>query len=261
MNRKGQRAVVIGGATGIGAGICRALAQRGAHVHLCDIDEEGAATLAGELGAGAVSVHRCDVTDPENLAETETAIRRQGEPISLLFVNAGAIALRPLVETTPADWQWLFNINVFGTANAIRAFLPGMLAQPERSRIAVTSSVASLRTPPMPGQTMYMASKAAQLGLCNGLRTELDGTGVDLSVIFPGAVRSSLRAKSEAERPGTIQVTVPSNVSSTGYIEPEEAGERILTAIDKGRPFITTHPGERDLVRAMQDRILTAFDD
>ena len=260
MEFEGQSAVVIGGATGIGSGICRALAARGARVHLCDIDPEGAEKLAADVGEGRIAVHPCDVTRVESLIAAEAAIRADG-PVSLVFVNAGAIALKPILESTPADWQWLFEINLFGTVKAIQAFLPGLLAQEVRSRLVVTSSVAALRTPPMSGQTMYMASKTAQLGLCNGLRTELEGTKVDLSVIFPGAVRSAIRAKSETRRPGTIQITPPANVSSTGYIEPEVAGERIIQEVIAGQPFITTHPGEGQLVRAMQDRIMRAFED
>jgi NAD(P)-dependent dehydrogenase (short-subunit alcohol dehydrogenase family) len=260
MELEGQIAVVIGGATGIGSGLCRALAARGARVHLCDIDLEGAEKLVADVGDGRIAVHPCDVTHVESLVAAEVAIRVEG-PVSFVFVNAGAIALKPILESTAEDWRWLFEINLFGTVKAIQAFLPGLLAQEVRSRLVVTSSIAALRTPEMPGQTMYMASKTAQLGLCNGLRTELEGTKVDLSVVFPGAVRTAIRAKSESRRPGTIRITPPANVSSTGYIEPEVAGERIVRAVIAGQPFITTHPGEGKLVRAMQDRIMGAFEE
>lgn len=255
----GRNAVVIGGATGIGSGICRALVARGARVHLCDIDAEGAEALAGELGTDHVTVHRCDVTDPASLAAARETIAAAGD-IALVFVNAGAIVMKPLVDAAPADWAWLLGINVIGTANAVQAFLPGLLAQEDRSRLVVTSSVAALRAPRVEGQTLYMASKAAQLGLCNGLRAELEGTNVDLSVLFPGAVISRLRAKSEELRPGSLQVAMAPPGSRPGYLEPAEAGERILRGIERGQDFITTHPDERDKVRAFQDAVIAAFD-
>jgi len=260
MAHDSKLAVVIGGATGIGAGICQALAGRGYRIALCDIDEEGAGTLAAQLSPHRVTFHRVDVTDPSSLVAAAAAIRANDDDIDLLFANAGAISLKPFLDTTEADWTWLFSINLFGTVNAVRAFLPGLLAQSGRSRICVTSSVTALRTPPMIGQTIYMATKSAQLGFTNGLRTELEGTQVGLSVIFPGAVSSALRAKSEARRPGAVQVQIPKSAAGPGMISPQEAGERIVVGIENGRDFISTHPGERPLVRSMQEKLLAAFD-
>lgn len=255
-----KRAVVVGGATGIGSGIARALVARGYHVHLCDIDTDGAAALAAELGA-AVTCHRTDVTSNESIAATEQAIRSAAGTIDLVFANAGAISLKPFVETTDEDWQWLMGINFFGTVKTLRAFLPGLLGQGAPARIVVTSSVAALRDLPLPGQAMYAASKAAQLGTCIALQTELEGTNVALSAIFPGPVRSQLRAKSEAHRAGAIQLEVPAGAHFTGYIDPPAAGERILNMVEAGRRFISTHPAEGPYVRATQDAIFTAFDE
>lgn len=256
-----RHAVVVGGATGIGSGLVRALVARGYHVHLCDIDREGAAALAAELGADRVTAHHVDITSNESLAAAEQAIRAVAPAISLLFANAGAIALKPFLETSDEDWQWLMGINFFGTIKTIRAFLPGLLAQGAPARIAVTSSVAALRELPMAGQPMYMASKCAQLGLCNALQPELEGTHVSLSVVFPGPVHTQIKAKSEATRPGVIQLAVPASVGAAGYIEPEPAGERIVAMAEAGRRYISTHASEGPLVRETQDAILTAFDE
>jgi NAD(P)-dependent dehydrogenase (short-subunit alcohol dehydrogenase family) len=254
-----KRAVIVGGATGIGSGICRAAAARGYRIELCDIDEAGAGALAAALSN--IRVHRVDVTDAASIEAAERAIRADPQPIDLLFANAGAIALKPFVATTDDDWNWLFSINFFGCVKTVRTFLPGLLAQHSRSRICVTSSVAALRTPPMEGQTMYMATKSAQLGFCNGLRVELEGTPVDLSVIMPGPVKSLLRSKSESTRPGAVTIDISAVVASGPVmISPEQAGERILSGAEEGRPFIATHPEEKSLVMAMQKQVLHAFD-
>lgn len=256
----GKLAVVIGGATGIGAGICHALARRGYRIALCDIDSEGALALSRQLPPGRIFVHEVDVTKPSSLDAANRAIRAGGASIDLVFANAGSISLKPFLETDEADWKWLFSINLLGTVNTVKAFLPGLLAQSAQSRICVTSSVAALRTPAMVGQTMYMATKSAQLGFANGLRTELEGTKVALSVIFPGPVKTALRQKSEARRPGAVKVEVPTAAAGPGMISPEEAGERIVSGVEESRDFIGTHPGERALVREMQDRVIAAFD-
>lgn len=254
----GQTAVVVGGATGIGSGLVRALAAAGAAVHLCDIDEAGAASLAAACAPGPVTVHRADVTDHGGLEATAREIAAAG-PLALVFVNAGGIVLRPFLESTAQDWDWLIGLNFLGTVNAIRAFLPALLAQGAPARLVVTSSVAALRAPAMPGQTLYVASKAAQLGLCSALSTELAGSNVALSVVLPGPVHSDIRAKSEKRRPGSIAVAVPASIGASGYLTPDEAAARILAGVAAGQPFITTHPGQRDRVREAQDDILAAF--
>lgn len=259
MSKESRRAVVIGGATGIGSGICRALVGRGYIVDLCDIDESGANALAGQFPQGRLSSHRVDVTDAGNLIAAEAAIRAKPGDIDLVFVNAGAITLKEFLESTDDDWEWLFSINLFGTVRSFRAFLPGLLEQEGRSRLCVTSSVAALRRPPMKGQTMYMATKAAQMGLASALRSELEGTNVDLSVIFPGAVASSLRAKSQASRPGAVKIYIPPSQTAGRLMSADDAGLRIVSCVEEGRPFIATHPGDASAVEAAQRDIMEAF--
>jgi NAD(P)-dependent dehydrogenase (short-subunit alcohol dehydrogenase family) len=262
MNLSPCNAVVIGGASGIGEGICRALARAGATVDVCDRDTDGAQAVATALRKSglASTSHSLDVTDENSIKETEVRIRAARGRIDLLFANAGVIALKPFLEAEVKDFQWVMDINFFGCVRSVRAFLPGMLGQDSRSRILITSSVAALRTPEMIGQTMYMASKAAQLGFSNALRRELAGTKVDLSVIFPGPVATQLMQKSERDRPGSIRLEVPQAVLGAGPMGPEEAGERIVAAVAQDKPFIATHAGERNLIRAAQDHILAAFD-
>jgi len=257
MSLNGQRAVIVGGATGIGAAICRALVARGASVHICDLDGDAAAALQAQYPEGTVTTYRCDVTKPETLATAAAAIRKSGD-IQLVFANAGVASVKPFLKTTPADWEWLFGINVFGSVNTIQAFLPGLLAQEGRSRIVVTSSVTAVRFTPTAEATMYVASKSAQLGMCLALQLELEGSNVDLSMIFPGGVRTSITEHSEGSRPGAFQPTSDSGPNGNA-IDAEVAGERIVAAVEKGRTFISTHPDEADAVRELRDALVEAF--
>ena len=261
MELKGRVAVVIGSATGIGAGVCRALAGRGAAVHLCDRDLAGVQALAAELQAvGAdATAHEVDVTDEASIRRAELDIRAQRGRIDLVFANAGVISLKPVEATTLQDWQWILGVNLIGCVSSVRIFLPGLRAQDTPSRIVVTSSLAALRTPDMVGQTMYMASKAAQLGFCNALRTELADGPVGLSVVFPGPVASQIKQRSEQIRPGSIELEVPKAVFGAAPMPPEEAGERIVRGVEQEQPYITTHPGDGPLVREAQDAIMLAF--
>lgn len=258
----GKRAVIVGAATGIGAGITRAFAARGAAVELADIDLDGAGALAAELaGAGGTAhVTRVDVAKADELVAFEAAIRSRPGAVDYLFANAGVICLKPFLDTTSADWQWLFDVNLFGCVNTIRAFLPGMLAQPGGSRIVVTSSINTLRTPPMGGQTVYMATKAAQVGLCRGLEYDLTGTNVGVSVLYPGSVATKIKEKSVENRPDAIGMTVPDGVHRGARLTPDEAGIMIVDQTTRGRRHILTHPGERDRIVAAQSAILESID-
>lgn len=262
MEVKESHAVIMGGASGIGSGICRALAARGAIIDICDRDAAGAEALAVELRASGAEAeaYEVDVTDEATVRRAAAEIRALRGRTDLLFANAGGIILKPLLQTTVDDWRWIMEVNLIGCVITVRTFLPGMLAQDAPSRIAVTSSVAALRVPDLDGQTMYTASKTAQLGFCNALRRELAGSLVGLSVILPGRVASQLRAKSEQARPGSVQVRVPTTGPDGAAMSPEEAGERILCGIAADQDHITTHPGEGHLVRKAQDAIMQAFE-
>jgi len=257
----GQSAVVVGGASGIGAGIVRALVARGASVDIADRDIDGSQALADTLNAAGAEVTASfvDITKSETLDSFARDVRGRRAEIGLLFANAGALALKPFVEATEEDWRWLLDTNVVGTANTVRAFLPDLLNQTRRSRVAITSSISILRSPDMIGQSLYVASKAAQFGMCTALEAELADTNVALSIIFPGPVKTSLGAKSIVARPESVQLSVPVS-ASLGMISGDEAGERIILDILAGRRFITTHPDEKSRVASKFAEIMQAFD-
>lgn len=258
MDIKGQNCVVIGGATGIGSGICQSLVNRGARVHLGDIDFAGAQALADQYPAGSITPFACDVTSADSLKEFEASVRKTGD-ISLVFINAGAAVLRPFLKSTIEDWQWLYNINTFGPVRALQAFLPGLIAQKQRSRVIITSSATALRPGAMGVMTLYASTKSSHLGLVYALREELAGTNVDLSVVFPSTVQSQLISKTEATRPGSIQIEGKSAHSSV-RLSAEEAGEIILTSVEAGMSFICTHKSDAETVRALQDEIMAGFE-
>lgn len=258
---QGRHAVVVGGASGIGAGLCRALTLHGASVDLLDRDVDGGRAVAAALSADGADIHAqfADIVDPESLdrAQAET-VRRRGR-VDLLFANAGALIIKPFLESSSDDWRWLFEINLLGTVNTVRAFLPGLLAQGGASRIAVTSSISMLRSANFVGQTMYVASKAAQHGFLAALEGELKGSGVALSTIFPGPVATHLKARSESLRGGAIAATGVPGSATADMISGDEAGRIIVDGVARGLRYITTHPREAAKVLARAQEIQAAF--
>ena len=256
----GKHGVVIGGASGIGAGIARALADAGSTVDIADLDDAGAERTAAALleGGHDAASYRCDVSDPTSLAALVEQVRAARKRVDLLFVNAGAIVLKPFLEASLEDWRWLTGINLIGTASAVRAFLPDLLDQQDGARIVITSSVSVLRTADMAGQSLYIATKAGQLGMFLGLEAELKGSGVELSIVFPGPVATELRTKSTKARPDSVTIEIPASASK-GMMSPDEAGRRIVEAAMAGQRYIATHPAEGARVSQRFCEILEAF--
>ncbi|HEX4244713.1 MAG TPA: SDR family oxidoreductase, partial [Acidimicrobiales bacterium] len=201
---EGRCAVVTGGASGIGLAMAHAFAGVGMRVVIADRDDETAPAAADRLaalsGAEVMAAH-VDVADPDSVETLRHAVGDRFGPVHLLANNAGVAARRPLVESTPEDWEWIFGVNVFGVVNCIRAFLPGMMAATGDRHVVNTGSMSSLRVGVMGSQTMYTASKFALLGLSEALRPELDPHGIGLTVLLPGPVATDLARTSELGRP------------------------------------------------------------
>ena len=200
---RGRCAVVTGGASGIGLAMATAFAAEGMRVMVADRDEERARRAADQLRRAGADARAAlvDVADPTSVEVLRDRVHEELGPVHLLCNNAGVAARRPLVETTPEDWEWIFAVNVFGVVNGLRAFLPGMFETTGERHVVNTGSMSSLRVGVMGSQTMYTASKFAVLGLSEALRHELEPHGIGLTVLVPGPVATDLARTSEQARP------------------------------------------------------------
>jgi NAD(P)-dependent dehydrogenase (short-subunit alcohol dehydrogenase family) len=252
-------------------GMATAFVAEGMRVVLADRDvaraERAAAELA-ERGANVVGAF-VDVADPASVeALADEVAARMGE-VHLLCNNAGVAARRPIVETTPAEWEWIFGVNVFGIVNGLRAFLPGMLSGGGARHVVNTGSMSSLRVGVMGNQTMYTASKFAVVGLSEALRQELEGTEIGVSVLLPGPVATELSRTSEVGRPRTVGGSAGGEdpggsapaprATPTNWMDPLHVGPLVVEAVRNNRPFVVTHPELWPPVGALHERIADAF--
>jgi NAD(P)-dependent dehydrogenase (short-subunit alcohol dehydrogenase family) len=265
----GRCAVVTGAAGGIGLGMATAFVAEGMRVVLADRDVGRAQRAAAELAAQGAHVVAAfvDVADPASVeALADEVAARMGE-VHLLCNNAGVAARRPIVETTPAEWEWIFGVNVFGIVNGLRAFLPAMLSGGGVRHVVNTGSMSSLRVGVMGNQTMYTASKFAVVGLTEALRQELEGTEIGVSVLLPGPVTTELARTSEEGRPPVAQAggedpgrPAPApRGSPANWMDPLRVGPLVVEAVRHNRPFVVTHPELWPPVDALQQRIADAF--
>jgi short-subunit dehydrogenase len=183
---KGASVLVTGASSGIGEATALAFARRGARLALCArrLDRlQSVAERCRKAGAPAVTVRRADVSRQAEVRGFVASALRDFDRIDVLVNNAGVGWRGRLLDMGEADLRRLFDTNVMGAVWAIQAVLPSMLA--ERSGVIVNvASVAGFR--PVPYSAAYGATKHALVGLSHALRGELSGTGVKVSVVYPG---------------------------------------------------------------------------
>ena len=191
MNLKGRVAVVTGAGSGIGRGISLALARRGCHLALADIDGAGMAETALQAAALGVTTsrHAIDVAERAAVAALPEAVRAAHGRIDLLVNNAGVALGGTFEQVSETDFDWLMAINFDAVVRMTRAFLP-LLHTSDDARIVNVSSVYGLISPP--GQSAYSASKFAVRGFSNALRHELAGTRIGVTVVHPGGVATAI---------------------------------------------------------------------
>jgi NADP-dependent 3-hydroxy acid dehydrogenase YdfG len=176
--------LITGASSGIGAATARAAAQAGHRLVLGARSTDRLEALAGELGGPerALAQH-CDVTEfADQEALVATALERFGR-LDVVFANAGFGAKRGFEQETPELWRSMVLTNVLGVALTIRAALPAL--RKSRGHILLTGSVAGRRA--LPG-SLYSATKWAVTSMGEGLRQEVDGTGIRVTLVEPGMV-------------------------------------------------------------------------
>lgn len=217
----GTVALVTGASRGIGAAIATALAQRGCSVGLLARSPGELERLAAELpGTGPHRALPADVGDREAVA---AAVAQAGE-VDVLVANAGVAHYGAYRDLDPELEERMTRINWLGTLHSVRAVLPGMVAR-GRGHIVVVSSGAGLRS--FPEAAVYGATKAAQRAFAEALRHELDGTGVSVTVVYPGEIATHLHDH-EHDR-------MPAWYGSDAAADPAGLAEAVAAAVERDR--------------------------
>lgn len=252
----GKTVFITGGGGGIGAGMARAFAERGARIVLADIEVGFAQEEAARLPAAAeVQVIALDVRSLDSWQAARDAVERRSGAIDVLCNNAGiSTGFKPLVELSPETFERVMAINVTGVYNGIKICAPAMIARGS-GHIVNTSSMNGLS--PFGSFAAYSASKFAVLGLSDALREELAPAGVGVSTLFPGLTRSRM-AESDT---GKAAANDPARLAAirANMMDPVWLGRAVVRAVEGNEPYIVTHPEYRDSLAARQERILAAF--
>lgn len=270
---KGKVAVITGAASGFGREFAVMGAKLGMKLVLADVQKEALeATAAAMQAAGAeVLAQTCDVRKGEQVEALAQAAMQRFGAIHLVFNNAGVGAGGLVWESTPADWEWVLGVNLWGVIHGVRVFTPLMLECAKKDpayqgHIVNTASMAGLLTPPTMG--IYNVSKHAVVALSETLYHDLMlvEAPIGTSLLCPYFVPTGI-SQSERVRPGDVQgaaLTRSQQVSqavlekavSSGKVTAAEVAERTFDAIRDGQFYIYSHPQALGNVeRRMQDII------
>jgi NADP-dependent 3-hydroxy acid dehydrogenase YdfG len=176
--------LITGASSGIGAATARAAADAGYRVALASRSIDRLQELAADLGGDerALAV-RCDVTEWSDQEAMVSEVLQRFGGLDVAFANAGFGAKRGFLNESPEFWRSMVLTNVYGAALTIRATLEAL--KESRGHLLLTGSVAGRRA--LPG-SLYSATKWAVTAMGDGARQELNGTGVRVTLVEPGAV-------------------------------------------------------------------------
>lgn len=242
MRLEGRTGVVTGAASGIGRAIALSLGRRGCHLALADVNEEGlaeTAQLVRERGVPGVRVsrHVLDVGDREAVAALPERVVSEHGGVDLLFNNAGVALGGTFEQVSPADFEWLFEINFWGVVRMTRAFLP-LLHASDDARVVNLSSVFGLFAPA--GQVPYSSSKFAVRGFSEALRHELEGSHIGVTVVHPGGVATAIAENAREPASASREETARRRATAKRLLRmpPERAGEIIVRGTERRKPRI-----------------------
>jgi len=182
MRLEGRKALVTGGAGGIGAAIAARLAAEGAEVWVGDIDAEGAERVAAEIAGHAVEL---DVTEIES---ARAAVAEAGT-LDVLVNNAGTDEFGFFTHTTPEQWQRVIAINLVGVLNCTHAALPGMQEARYGRIVSISSEAGRVGSK---GSATYSAAKGGVIAFTKAIARENARYGINANAVAPGPIETPL---------------------------------------------------------------------
>lgn len=258
---------ITGGAQGIGLGIARACAERGAKIAIADINAAALEQARAELEPIAdVRTYELDVSDRDAAQRVADQVKAELGPVYALFNNAGIADSVSPSKMRGEMWDWMLAVNLNGVYNCIQAFLPTMLEQGDGGFITNTSSVAGL----VAGGSgfAYHASKFAVVGLSESLRLELAPRGISVSVVCPGNVATSIVMNTRGLRPEDAEQPTPRATQILdGYhqvlleqgVPADDAGRTIVNGTLAGLGWIFTDATLGDAIALRTQEVLSSM--
>lgn len=270
-------AFVTGGASGMGYGIAKAFLGAGMKVAIADIRQEHLETAMAELapawGEKVIAV-QLDVTDREAMAKAADQTEAAFGKVHVLCNNAGIGVIGRVTDSTYDDWDWMLDVNLTGVFNGVKTFMPRILSHGEGGHIMSTASAGGLFVGDRGGP--YSTAKFGVVAMMCCLRDDLAASGVGVSVLCPGAVRTNIHRTAELRpahyadssfAPGEViagqsaeDAAAEREMMNAISMDPLDIGNLVLAAVRTNQLYILPQSFEA-VVRARRDAILASLPD
>ncbi|MGC1359019.1 MAG: SDR family NAD(P)-dependent oxidoreductase [Xanthobacteraceae bacterium] len=233
---RGKKALITGAASGIGRAIALALAQQGADVFLVDINEDGLADVAREIGRHGTKVvtATCDLSDPAQIEALTANLRRRWNGLNILVNNAGITYYGHTHLMTGAQWNRIMAVNLLAPIQLTHKLLPLLLTAGE-AHILNVSSMFGLAT--WRKTAAYQTSKFGLVGFSAALRAEYCSDSFGVTALCPGFVRSSLLEAGETDK-ADRQLAVPAWICASA----EQTAAKAIRAIHRNQGVVVVTP-------------------
>ncbi|MDR9758400.1 SDR family oxidoreductase [Rhizobium redzepovicii] len=226
---KGKVAIISGGATGMGGAASKLFAAEGARVAIIDRNGEAAAETVKQIrdAGGEADCWTADVSDEAAVNSAVAGVEERYGAVTVLFNHAGTIVIKPFLETTLQEWDWLHAVNVRSMFLMTKAVLPKMIAAGGGS-IVCTSSISAVAATPM--EVLYDTTKGAVHMFARAIAVEFRDRNIRCNAVCPGFIRTphGLREVADLQALG-VDVSDAAIAAQQGRIgEPEDVARAAL---------------------------------
>jgi len=231
-----RRVLITGAASGIGRATVERLAEEGASVGILDLDADGAERAAEALrsAGGDAVAYAVDIVDGAAVGAAVARFEDEVGPVEALINNAGWDVAGDFVDSDPASWRKVIDINLYGPLNVVRAVLPGMIERESGRIVSLASDAGRVGSS---GESVYAACKGGIIAFSKSVAREVARHGITLNVVSPGPSDTPLFARFDES--GKLAAALERAIPMRRLGAPEDYPGIIAFLISDDAGFIT----------------------